>query len=69
MKRKFLSQGLQNGYDKQALNSAWAYIIDKNRYSDSKAHCVCYTWLAYQAAYLKAHYPDAFQKAVEMRAY
>ena len=68
LKRKFINQGLQNGYEEEALNFVWNAISENAHFVFSKSHAVCYTWLAYQAAYLKAHYPDAFQKAVEMYA-
>ena len=68
LKRKFINQGLQNGYEEEALNSIWNDISENAHFVFSKSHAVCYTWLAYQAAYLKAHYPDAFQKAVGMYA-
>lgn len=67
IKRKFISQGLQNGYDEEVLNCAWNDVSEHPTYTFSKSHAVCYTWLAYQVAYLKAHYPEAFQKAIEMR--
>lgn len=69
LKRKFISQGFHNGYEEEALNCVWNDISEHAHYSFNKSHAVCYTWLAYQAAYLKAHYPDAFHKAVEMCAY
>ncbi len=33
-------------------------------YAFSKSHAVCYAWLAYQSAYLKAHYPEEFAEVV-----
>jgi DNA polymerase-3 subunit alpha len=68
LKRKFINQGLQNGYEEEALNSVWNDISENAHFVFSKSHAVCYTWLAYQAVYLKAHFPDAFQKAVGMYA-
>lgn len=68
LKRKFINRGLQNGYEEEALNSVWNDISENAHFVFSKSHAVCYTWLAYQAAYLKAHYPDAFHKAVGMYA-
>ena len=65
LKRKFIRQGIQNGYEEETLNSVWSEISEPSYYTFSKSHSVCYTWLAYQAAYLKAHYPDAFQKIIE----
>lgn len=62
MKTKFLSGGNKNGYDEQTLERVWQSIYD-SRFSFLKAHSVCYTWLAYQVAYLKAHYPLEFLDA------
>ena len=33
-------------------------------YAFNKSHAVCYAWLAYQTAYLKAHYPEEFAETV-----
>ena len=33
-------------------------------YAFNKSHAVCYAWLAYQTAYLKAHYPEEFMVAL-----
>jgi DNA polymerase-3 subunit alpha len=37
----------------------------KGMYAFQKSHAVCYTWLAYQMAYLKAYYPDEFKQVME----
>lgn len=62
MKTKFISGGNQNGYNEQTLDRIWQSMYD-SRFSFLKAHSVCYTWLAYQVAYLKAHYPVEFLDA------
>ena len=71
LKTNFLSGGRQNGYDEQSLEHIWQSMYD-SRFSFLKAHSVCYTWLAYQAAYLKANYPleflDAFATVCERDA-
>ncbi len=42
------------------------YIIPcMEKYVYNKSHVVCYTWLAYQMAYLKAHYPEEFKQVIE----
>lgn len=62
MKTKFISGGKQNGYNEQTLERIWQTMHDA-RFSFLKSHAVCYTWLAYQVAYLKAHYPLEFLDA------
>lgn len=63
LKRKFISQGLQNGYDELVLSLVWDDIKKSALFAFVKAHAACYTWLAYQVAYLKAHYPLEFLDA------
>ena len=42
------------------------YIIPcMEKYALNKSHVVCYTWLAYQMAYLKANYPEEFKQVIE----
>lgn len=62
MKTWFLSGGTQNSHDEKDLERIWQTICD-SRSTFLKAHSVCYTWLAYQVAYLKAHYPEEFLDA------
>ena len=41
------------------------YIVPyMEKYALNKAHAVCYTWMAYQIAYLKAHYPEEFKQVI-----
>ena len=37
----------------------------KGMYAFQKSHGVCYTWLAYQMAYLKINYPEDFRYVME----
>ncbi len=62
MKTLFLSGGIRNGRDEKDLERIWQTICD-SRSTFLKAHSVCYTWLAYQVAYLKAHYSEEFLDA------
>ena len=64
-KRKFIDGGIANGYNEKALKNIWMKWEKSRLYAYNKSHVLCYTWLAYQMAYLKAHFPDAFHKAVE----
>ena len=59
-KRKFINGGIANGYDEKALKNIWMKWEKSRLYAYNKSHVLCYTWLAYQMAYLKAHYLDEF---------
>jgi DNA polymerase-3 subunit alpha len=63
LKNKFMSGGIKNGYKEDELSKVWKLITIDYRYNFLKAHEVCYTWYAYQMAYLKAHYYDEFVSA------
>ena len=63
MKPKFIAGGIKNGYDSKDLEKVWADWEKMGPYAYCKSHAVCYTWLAYQTAYLKAHYPDEYRSA------
>ena len=60
MKPKFMEGGVKNGYNPKDLEKVWADWEKFGPYAYCKSHAVCYTWLAYQTAYLKAHYPDEY---------
>ena len=63
LKNKFMSGGIKKGYREDDLSKVWRLITIDYRYNFLKAHEVCYTWYAYQMAYLKAHYYDEFVSA------
>ena len=65
MKSKFIEGGIKNGHKKNALEKVWNEMERKGMYAFNKAHAVCYTWLAYQMAYLKANYPEEFKQVIE----
>lgn len=65
LRNRFIRGGMKNGYSKAALKKLWNEIEDKGRYAFIKSHSVCYTWLAYQMAYLKANYPKEFVQIME----
>ena len=65
LKPRFIQGGIKNGHKKNALEKVWAEMEAKGMYAFNKSHAVCYTWLAYQMAYLKANYPDEFKQALE----
>lgn len=60
IKPKFMEGGIRNGYEKETLECIWKEWEDIGLYAFMKAHAVCYTWLAYQMAYLKVHFPKEF---------
>ena len=65
LKPKFIEGGMKNGHGKNALEKVWNEMEHKGIYAFNKSHAVCYTWLAYQMAYLKAHYPEEFKQVIE----
>ena len=64
LKPKFIEGGMKNGHKKNALEKVWNEMEHKGMYAFNKSHAVCYTWLAYQMAYLKAHFPEEFTQVV-----
>ncbi len=60
MKPKFIEGGTKNGHDPKVLEKIWADWEKFASYAFNKSHATCYSWVAYQTAYLKAHYPAEF---------
>lgn len=67
MKPKFLKQGQENGHDPKILEKIWGDWEKFASYAFNKSHATCYSWVAYQTAYLKAHYPAEFMAAIMTR--
>lgn len=65
LKPRFIEGGIRNGYKKNALEKVWNEMETKGMYAFQKSHAVCYTWLAYQMAFLKANYPEEFKHVME----
>jgi DNA polymerase-3 subunit alpha len=65
LKPRFIEAGIKNGHKKNALEKVWKEMEAKGMYAFQKSHAVCYTWLAYQMAYLKANYPKEFKHVME----
>ena len=65
LKPKFIEDGRKNGHRKSALEKVWNEMELKGMYALNKSHAVCYTWLAYQMAYLKANYSIEFRQVIE----
>ena len=60
MKPKIIEGGKKNGHDPKVLEKIWADWEKFASYAFNKSHATCYSWVAYQTAYLKAHYPAEF---------
>ncbi|MDL2208232.1 DNA polymerase III subunit alpha [Parabacteroides sp. OttesenSCG-928-O15] len=67
LKEKFLSGGKANGHEEKTLLKIWADWEKFASYAFNKSHATCYSWVAYQTAYLKAHYPSEYMAAVLSR--
>lgn len=64
LKPQFIAGGIKNGYAQSILEKIWGDWNGFASYAFNKSHAVCYSWLAYQTAYLKAHYPAEYMSAV-----
>lgn len=67
LKEKFLDGGAKNGHDKKTLEKIWADWEKFASYAFNKSHATCYSWVAYQTAWLKANYPSEYMAAVLSR--
>ncbi len=64
MKPKFIAQAESNGHPAEILEKIWKDWEAFASYAFNKSHSTCYAWIAYQTAYLKAHYPAEYMAAV-----
>ena len=67
MKPKFIEGGKKNGHDPKILDKIWSDWEAFASYAFNKSHAACYSWVAYQTAYLKANYPAEFMAAIMSR--
>ncbi|MCR4835844.1 MAG: DNA polymerase III subunit alpha [Bacteroidaceae bacterium] len=67
MKPQFIEGGKKNGHDEATLEKIWGEWEKFASYAFNKSHAACYSWVAYQTAYLKAHYPAEFMAALLTR--
>ncbi|MCQ2243492.1 MAG: DNA polymerase III subunit alpha [Bacteroidaceae bacterium] len=67
MKPMFIEGGKKNGHDPKILEKIWADWEKFASYAFNKSHAACYSWVAYQTAYLKANYPEEFMAALLTR--
>ena len=63
LKPKFIEGGKANGHDPEVLEKIWADWEKFASYAFNKSHATCYSWVAYQTAYLKAHYRAEYMAA------
>jgi DNA polymerase-3 subunit alpha len=64
MKPQFINQAAEKGHDPVILEKIWKDWEAFASYAFNKSHSTCYAWIAYQTAYLKAHYPAEYMAAV-----
>lgn len=65
MKTKFIAGcKSHSGIEEPLAEKIWKQYQDFAAYGFNKSHAGCYAWIAYQTAYLKAHYPAAFFAAL-----
>ncbi|RXJ52133.1 DNA polymerase III subunit alpha [Gelidibacter gilvus] len=64
MKPKFIAQAEAKGHDAKKLEKIWKDWEAFASYAFNKSHSTCYAWIAYQTAYLKAHYPAEYMASV-----
>lgn len=65
MKSEFIEGAIKTvGADRKLMEKFWGQLEDFAAYCFNKAHSACYGLIAYQTAYLKANYPDAFMAAL-----
>lgn len=67
LKALFIEGGEKNGHDPKVLEKIWADWEKFASYAFNKSHATCYSWVAFQTAYLKANYPAEYMAAVLSR--
>src|SRR5690606_38389565 len=64
MKGKFIEGAVARGHDEKILDKIWTDWEAFAQYAFNKSHSTCYAFVAFQTAYLKAHYPSEYMAAV-----
>ena len=64
LRPQFLDGGEKNGHPRDVLEKIWKDWEAFASYAFNKSHSTCYAYIAYQTAYLKAHYPSEYMAAV-----
>ena len=68
MKPQFIEQGKANGNDPKILEKIWGEWEKFASYAFNKSHATCYSWVAFQTAWLKANFPAEYMAAVMSRS-
>ena len=63
-KKRFIEQSVTKGYKKEIAEEVWGFIEAFANYGFNKSHAASYAMIAYQTAYLKAHYPVQYMAAM-----
>ncbi len=63
-KERFVTGGVDNGYDRRSVTELWDLIEKFAEYGFNKSHTVAYGVVSYQTAWLKAHYPVEYMAAL-----
>ena len=64
LKPKFINGGEKNGHKAETLEKIWADWEKFASYAFNKSHATCYSWVSYQTAWLKTHYPAEYMAAL-----
>ena len=64
LKEKFKSGALANGVSEKIIEKTWTSWEKFAEYAFNKSHSVCYAYVAFQTAFLKAHYPIEYMTAL-----
>lgn len=64
LKPKFINQGARNGHPAEVLEKIWSDWEKFASYAFNKSHATCYSWVSYQTAWLKTHYPAEYMAAL-----
>ncbi|MDR1725551.1 MAG: DNA polymerase III subunit alpha [Bacteroidales bacterium] len=64
LKDKFVKGCLANGYEKEKVEQTWKDWLSFAEYAFNKSHATCYSYVAFQTGYLKAHYPGEYMSSV-----
>ena len=65
---KFVTGGTANNHNPEVLEKIWKDWEDFASYAFNKSHATCYSWVAYQTAWLKANFPAQFMAAMMSRS-
>ncbi len=67
LEKLFYEGGVARGHDQKVLADIWEEWKKFASYAFNKSHAACYSWVAFQTAYLKSHYPAQFMAALMTR--